>query len=574
MGQGVLAAAAASVVAAMIGGCVNIPEPAPFDPREITKGDRVTSTAQESPPLYRLPTTRQDLPPTTEPTTRNYTVEQPQIVRMSIREIMHRAAANSNDVRVAGYDPAVAETKVTENEAHYDPVAFMNARMDRQADRTPGTVIPNPANPTATITIDTESNNIYTTELGVKQYLQSGGQIQLSYQAQESSYFPVRYTRNDYWDSELKLQLTQPLLREFGYEINWARITVARNDQRVSILDYRKALEDNTDELEKDYWQLYEAQRDVEISEGVLNQARDLARLLWDQFWGGGRATSTEASQAQAEVERRKGDLELARQRVGEISDDIKRRMGDPDFRVAGPTLILPADVPVDMPIHVELKDQIETAMANRLELGQQQLRENSAEVARQVARNGLFPKLDFVGSLSLQGLSKNLDDAISDQFGHGHMIFSLGLQMEIPLGNREASSIMRRADLQRMQAIAAYQRLVWEINQDVATAWREINTTYNALNFAITSRMYRESVLTNLNALQESGQQEITPQFVQLKLGAQNDLADAQRAEIQQLTAYNIAISHLEKAKGTILRYNNIMMEEDQLPWNVPAKR
>src|SRR5438552_3600448 len=117
MTKGVVAAAAASVVSMMIGGCT-IPEPPPFDPREITRGDRVTSGAQETPPLYRLPTTRQDLPPTTEPTTRTYTVEEPQIVRMSLREIMHRGAANSNDVRVAGYDPAIAETRVIENEAH------------------------------------------------------------------------------------------------------------------------------------------------------------------------------------------------------------------------------------------------------------------------------------------------------------------------------------------------------------------------------------------------------------------------------------------------------------------------
>jgi hypothetical protein len=29
-----------------------------------------------------------------------------------------------------------------------------------------------------------------------------------------------------------------------------------------------------------------------------------------------------------------------------------------------------------------------------------------------------------------------------------------------------------------------------------------------------------------------------------------------------------------LEKAKGTILRYNNILMEEDKLPWMVPGRK
>ena len=562
MAKGVVRAAGASALSMMLWGC-NVQEPPPFDIRAITRAERVTAAAQEAAPMLPLPTTRQT--PQTQPTTRVYTVEQPQVVRMPLREIQQRAAANSAEVRVAGYDPAVAETKVIQNIGHYDPIFYSNLRYDKQADRTPGTVIPNPSNPTQTITITTEDNNIYTAEVGIKQYLESGGQIQLGYQFQNSDYSPVRYTMNNYWDAELKLQLTQPLLREFGYEVNWAKITVARNDQRVSQLDFRKTLEDNTSELEKDYWELYAAERDVETSEQVLDLSRDLAKVLWDQVFLGGQATELEASQAQSTLESRKVDLEQARQRVAEISDDIKRRMSDPDFKVAGPIEILPADAPVEVAVKFELNDQIETAMNNRLELGQQQIRENSADIARQVAKNGLFPKLDFVGSVSLQGLSGNLDQAVADQWGHTHLIYSLGLQLEIPLGNREATAIMRQAYLQQMQAMWAYQRLVGEVTQSVTQAWREVDTTWRALGSARNARMYAETVLTRLNDRQASGVQALDFTFVLQKLDAQARLGDSQRSEAEQLANYNIALSALEKAKGTILRYNNIVMAESE---------
>jgi outer membrane protein TolC len=570
-------AACASVLSMAVWGCNsnNLQEPPPFDPRSMTRGDRYNSFAQRQHALGQLPTTREAYDPSRhQPASRPVTGETPQFVRMSLQEIMHRTAANNKEVRVAGYDPAIAETRVMENEGHYDPLFFTNLRYDKQNDRTPGTVIPDPSNPQRTITIDTENNNIYTIESGVKQYLQTGGQIQLSYQVQHSDYNPVRYTKNNYWDAQLKMQLTQPLLREFGYEINWARITVARNDQRVSILDFRKTLEDNTEELEKDYWLLYEAYQDVLISEHVLQNARELVAILWDQVINGGSATTVELAQGSSTVSQREGELERARAHLLDISDDIKRRMGDPDFDIAGPLAILPADAPSEVPVQMDLHDQIETAYANRLELGQQQLRENSAEVARQVAINGLFPKLDFVGSAALQGLDTTLDKAFKDQMGTGHMVYSLGLQLEVPIGNREAASIMQRANLQLLQAIASYQKLLNDISTDVTQAWREIDTSWKALISARQARFAAEEYLEGLDSRQAQGLQKLDVYFVQAKLDAQDRVANARRREANELSNYNTAISRLERSKGTILRYNNIMMEEDQYPWMIPNKK
>lgn len=567
-------AAGTSLLSMVVWGC-NMQEPPPFDPRAIQRGNLTNAFGQRGRRLGALPQTREAYDPSRhQPASRPVTGEQPQFVRMSLREIIHRAATNSKEVRVAGYDPAIAETKVMESEGHYDPIFFSNLRYDKQADRTPGTVIPNPANPSQTVTINTENNDIYTVETGIKRYLESGGQIQLSYQVQHSDYFPVRYTRNNYWDDQLKFQITQPLLREFGYEINWARITVARNDQRVSILDFRKVLEDNTEELEKDYWLLYEAYREVQIDEESLQNARDLVSILWDQVINGGKATTVELAQGASTVSQREAEVERARAHLLDISDDIKRRMSDPEFDVAGPLAIVPADAPSEVPVQMDLHDQIETAFANRLELGQQQLRENSAEVARQVAINGLFPKLDLVASWTLQGLENNLDRAFLDQMGHGHMVYSVGLQLEIPLGNREAASIVQRANLQQLQAIASYEKLMQDISTDVTSAWRELYAAWEALRRFRQTRFEAEEFLEGLNFRQSQGLQPLDVNFVQIKLDAQDRLANAQRREATELMNYNTALSRLEKAKGTILRYNNILMEEDKLPWMVAGKK
>jgi uncharacterized protein YijF (DUF1287 family) len=63
-----------------------------------------------------------------------------------------------------------------------------------------------------------------------------------------------------------------------------------------------------------------------------------------------------------------------------------------------------------------------------------------------------------------------------------------------------------------------------------------------------------------------EAGGEAPTPTFVNLKLQTQSDLAEAARAEVEAIANYNVSISRLEFAKGTLLKYNNVLMEEEQL--------
>ena len=249
---------------------------------------------------------------------------------------------------------------------------------------------------------------MYTFEPGVKQLLPSGGEASLSYQFQYNYLLPRRFVLNPYWDNQLKLQLTQPLFRNGGYEINQARVTIARNDTHVSILDFRKTLEENVAELEKDYWQSQEAEQEVLIQDGLLKQTRLTARILFDQSILGGAVSRVQTSQAQASIHSREAVLVRARARLHDISDDIKKRMNDPEFPVAGEAVIMPFDVPVEQKIEFSVRDQVDTALSNRLELGRQQLRIDDAFIALKVAQNNLLPKVDLTTSITLEALNTN----------------------------------------------------------------------------------------------------------------------------------------------------------------------
>jgi outer membrane protein TolC len=58
-----------------------------------------------------------------------------------------------------------------------------------------------------------------------------------------------------------------------------------------------------------------------------------------------------------------------------------------------------------------------------------------------------------------------------------------------------------------------------------------------------------------------------MNPSFIETKLDAQLRLSTAQQQEITALTNYNLALAKLERAKGTLLRYDNVTLEEEPRP-------
>lgn len=562
-------------------GC-GLKEAPPFDPRDLQRAERARAADTPTLPLKPLPTALEPLQPTTRelnsatnptaPSTRPIVVRplgNEPTVRLGLQEIVQRSVANSGEVRVAGFDPAIAETRVIEAQARFDPILFTNLSYEHTDQQTAGQ--PNTfggiVDPKIGRILFVQRGDVFSLEPGIKQLLPSGGDISLSEQIQQSYFNPQTTVHNPYWTNQLKLQLTQPLLRDFGYEANQARITIARNDQRVSILDFRKALETNVEEIEKDYWELENAEQDVRIQEELLGRTSDTADILIKRFIAGGQGVSrVQTSQATSSIRTREALLIDARRKLADISDDIKRRMNDPEFPVAGSVVILAENAPVESPITFNFDDVVATAMDNRFELGQQQLRINSAGVAQDVAKVNTLPKLDVKLGAAVQGVSGNESHAAANEFLDSHVSFSLGMQFEIPIGNREATAIFRRAKLQRMQAIEQYRFLVDQVTQDVKTGLRDVNANWQMIASRRQARFASADTLLALEQREAQGE-ALDPTFVQLKLDSQERLADAEREEALAIANYNVAISHLERVKGTLLRYNNVVMQEESLP-------
>jgi outer membrane protein len=574
-----LVASGMSVLALQLSGCT-MPTQAPyFDPRALQRSERGQARLDTSETILPLPTTQLDPlggegdseAGTSSPNSlfqgpgTGSALATETTVRLTLQQAVQRAVLYNQDVKVAGYQPSIDASRVTEAAAFFDPTFFSTVQFQHKDDETGGEAFTNPVTDISSTTFY-ERQDIYTDQTGIKRNLESGGQIQLDYNTSYNRYVPRQYTDNPFIQNTMQLQLTQPLLRDFGADSNEAKIFISRNDARVSLLEFRKALEDNIAKVEEAYWQLVEAQANVKVEESLLKENEASYQLQYSRLKQR-LITSLEVSQVQTSLDARRASLIRAKADARNVSDLLKQLMNDPNLPVSGPVLIVPADDPVTAPMRFVMQDQINSAVENRFELGEQILKIDTATITYNLARNNTLPKLDFAGSATPNAVRRDFSQAVTEQAKFGHFEYSLGLDLEIPLGNREALAILRRTALQREQAIAQYAALIDQVSLDVRQNAREVETDYLLIMANQQSRLAAQRALADVIERQEKETEALTPEFVQLRLDLADRLGQQQEAENQAVANYNIALERLERAKGTLLRYNHIVMQEE--PFN-----
>ena len=580
--RSVLLASAAGLAVASMTGCAY--EPVPFNPTAFTKPARAHASENTTQDMRPLPTklespylasTQPSSPPAFAPATQPGPAART-IRRMGLREIVRTAVAHNADVHVNSYQPAIDSARVVEAEAAYDLHFYTNFQFANQNDLFPSSVNPTLSPVPGKSTVVLQDLQV---QSGIKQDLPTGGKLDLSAKTDEffrdgpgtrtNGVTANGFKPNPFWVNEVTLQVTQPLLQNFGSAATAARIAIAKNTAKSSMLDFRLNLEKNLSDLEKAYWQLVQAEQTVKIREALLDQTNSTADLLHKRLGTEG-TTNTEVAQANAAVAARAADLIRSRAQVEDLSDQLKNKMNDPQFPVSTADLILPADIPIDSPIHFDAAEQIQTALTYRAELSQQQIKIDSAEITVRAAKNNELPKLDAVGSVGILGVAKDWTGALKNQGRFDYTDFTVGVQLDIPIGNREARSIRVRTELQKLQAIEQYRVIIDQVTMEVKQAQREIETTWGEMVQTRQARIAAEEELRRLT-IDQDRPNAMSPGFINTKLDAQLRLSDQAQREVTAVVNYNIAISALERAKGTLLRYDNIVLEEEPKTYYTP---
>jgi len=473
--------------------------------------------------------------------------------QIDLAQSVGRAVRQSLDVEDARLDPAIGEAQTISARAAFDWVFFTGVQWNRTD--APQVV---PFVGGVPVGVAARQSQSVGYETGIRKRLTSGGTLSISqgqtYTDDQSG--GTRLNPDPAQSVFLDIALNQPLLRGFGSDVAMAEVRLSENIERRAIQSYKRALIQTATETESAYWRLEQAYNELRIRQKLLErglQTREVlsSRLSFD-------VKPAEYSDAVATVERRRADVIRAENQLRQASDLLKVFINDDELTVGNETLLLPIDEAPDQPISFSLLDAITMAMQHRPELQEAILSIDDASIRQTVADNSRLPLLDMAFRSRFNGLDADTSGAYGDISDGRFVDFLVTAMFEQPIGNRGAEADYRRTQLERMQATIRYRTALQQVVLQVKTSLRNVMTNYQLIEQTRTARLAATENLRTL-LVQEQTIQSLTPDFLDLKFRRQEALADAETAEQQARTDYNISLAQLSASMGTSLERNGI---------------
>jgi outer membrane protein TolC len=493
-------------------------------------------------------------------------ISSPIKLKLSLNKSIELALKNNLDIMIESYNPKMEEKDITKEKSDFDPSIFLDINKDKNV-KPAGWVL---AGATRS-EIDNNNANI-----GIKQKLTIGGNYSLKFENNKYISNSSFQTLVPQYKSNFTLTFTQPLLKNFGRDINIAKIKIAKNNMDISLEEFKKRVIDIIYDVQKTYWELVYSIRDLKVKKKSLELAKDLLRRNKIQVEVGTLAP-IEVIQAEAEVASREEGIIIAENRIKNIKDELIKKLNISEYPDMWSIDIIPTDSPEFLPKKINLGEALKKAFENRPDYMQAKKELDNKKISYKVAKNALLPIIDFYGSLGLNGLSgravpvktvggeiqfspfggsygKNLDRLTSNNYYE----WQVGINIEFPFGNREAKSEYAKRSIDVKKSLTNIKNVEQKIILDVRKAVREIGKNIKRVKATRIARELAEQRLKN-----EEKKFSVGMSTTHDILLYQRDLTEAESNENRALIDYNISLLNLERVKGTTLSLYNIELIE-----------
>ena len=466
-------------------------------------------------------------------------------VRLTLDQAVMRALANSLDIAVVSFDPAVSREQATEAAAEFDVILFGTLGYRKSDVRTATSLLAG-------------VSKTHTFEVGARQKTVTGASAKVTASMTRIWDNSTFYAFQPRYEPVLAAEITQPLLRDAWPGFNLAGLRVARLNYKMSLESFRQTVERTITDVISAYWALVQARKSLAIQQELLTKTEATLKRVKDRAELD--AGAVQIKQAEAAVERRRAILIRARKTIRDVQDQLGRLMNDPQVNVLGTCDIIPVTAPVTEKVSIDATDQLLTALAHSPILEQARLAISIADIRVSVAANQTLPRLDLTLSGSLQGLGKTRHTATEQLNSGDYVSYGATLMFEYPVGNRARRAALRRSRLERLKAVTQLQNTVDLVAQSIRDRVREVETAHQEM---IAQRAVVVAARGQLKALEDTEEirGRLTPEFLSVKLAAQESLAVAEFAETQAVTLYNAALVELARDTGTVLELNRVKL-------------
>jgi outer membrane protein len=320
-----------------------------------------------------------------------------------------------------------------------------------------------------------------------------------------------------YLTPSFQFQLRQHLLQGFGFDPNLRYIRIARNNKMITEVTFRNQIITTVSQIENIYWDLVNAYENVLVQQRALDLANQTLSDNQKQVTQGTLAPLT-VVQSQSAVATAKQNLIAAQVNLQLeqllMKNAITRNMADPMLAVAP---VIPTDtLNTTSEYQVgSVEDLLAAALSQRPEIATARLNLTNTMITKKSLRNELKPTVDlfaFYGASSLAGpvnpLCTTPSECVPPGFpvGYGGAFSNLfnssapdkgvGVNLNIPLRNRQVQADQVRSDLEYRQAQLSLLQTENTIQLQVRQAQFALQQNWVALQAAISARDYAAEAL------------------------------------------------------------------------------
>lgn len=491
-------------------------------------------------------------------------VNDPQALRLSLTDALGTAMRNNLGVELQSYDYQMAGASLRSQYGLFD--WFGTGRIAQE--KLEGATISE---------VDPSQRSSTLIRAGVSQNLPAGGSYFLGLNSTRQTTVGGFVDISPAYTPSLAFQLRQPILRDFGVDVQQRGILIARNTLGVNRELFRTALMNTAVSVEQAYLDLVYARRAVEVVKESLFLARDQARITQIRIDVGASAP-LDILQPRVTIATTEEQLILAVANVRDAEDRLRALLNLPREQWDAP--IIPTDAVDYTPMDVDMEASVSRAFELRPELRQAALVSDTREIQRLFARNQTRPQVDFTLDYSAAGVAGRafvrtdpitgqpiyettpFSDAFEQVFAQDFPSWTLGVDLEVPFTNIGARAEARRAELDLERSRTDEEQTRQTIMLAVRAAVRDIDTAARTI---VASRTAREAAERNLEAERRRYENGMTTNFQVLQI--QQQLSDARVRELQALVGYRAAVANYHREVGDILQVRGIVLEEPELP-------
>jgi outer membrane protein len=235
---------------------------------------------------------------------------------------------------------------------------------------------------------------------------------------------------------------------------------------------------------------------------------------------------------------------------VRERQRELKRLVNLPEMRMGEETIVVTSTEPTPLRFRFDRDRLLDIAMAQRMELLEEELNIAQQNATIAMARNDLLPLviLDYTYGASGSD-SRGFGEAYGDLADREDERHSVGLTVEVPIGNAGARSRLRQSLARRLQQLATKESRIQTITKEVLDAADDMESNWQQI---LSTRTQVRTANRALNV--EINRFKVGENTSRDVLEAQTRLARAAQAEVDAIAAYQINQVDLAFATGTTL--------------------